>query len=273
VLAELKAWFEPLLGLADHIRPGVGGPVLLDLGDGQPIVLDFPAGQVRAFVGESCRYQFNIDRPLVERLIADHETDWVNSLFLSMRFRARRIGPYNEYLYTFFKCLSPERLMYAERWYGSTIHDQEEIQLGEWITQRRCPHMSGDLRRFGQTRGSILTCMMHGWQFDLATGRCLSATDDSYRIRSRPAPTYTSRTEPNRAPAKAVPSSLVTYPLEPTLAAGDPGMAHSASEDLPSSVVADLGPQGRTLGHHGARPCPRDRAVRGPDGRGSAEGW
>src|SRR5215469_11711879 len=252
VLAELKAWFEPLLGLADHIRPGVGGPVLLDLGDGQPIVIDFPAGQVRAFAGESCRYQFSIDRPLVERLIADHETDWVNSLFLSMRFRARRIGPYNEYVYTFFKCLSPERLMYAERWYGSTIHDQEEIQLGEWITQRRCPHMSGDLSRFGQTRGSVLTCTMHGWQFDLSTGRCLSATDDSYRIRSRPAPAYASRAEPSRAPARAVPSPPAVYPLEPTLAVGDPSMAPSPPGDLPSSVGADLGPQ---LLYRPAQPC------------------
>ena len=36
-----------------------------------------------------------------------------------MRFRARRIGPYNEYLYTFFKCLAPDRLMYAEGWYAA----------------------------------------------------------------------------------------------------------------------------------------------------------
>jgi UDP-MurNAc hydroxylase len=255
VLAELKAWFEPLLGLADHIRPGVGGPVLLDLGDGQPIVIDFPAGQVRAFAGESCRYRFSIDRPLVERLIADRQTDWVNSLFLSMRFRAHRIGAYNEYVYTFFKCLSPERLMYAEGWYASTIHDQEEIQLGDWITQRRCPHMSGDLRRFGQTRGSILTCAMHGWQFDLSTGRCLSAADDRYRIRSRPAPARTPSPQPSRAPARAVPNPPDVYPLEPAMAAGDPRMALSASEDRPSSVVADL----RGCSHGGLRSWSRCR--------------
>lgn len=187
VLAELKAWFEPLLELADHIRPGVGGPVLLRPGDGRPIVIDFPAGEVRAQRGETCRYQFSIDRPLIERLIADHEVDWVNSLFLSMRFRARRVGPYNEYLYTFFKCLDPVRLMYAEGWYADKSHDEEEIRLGDWIVQRRCPHLRGDLSRFGETRGSILTCTMHGWQYDLSTGRCLTTDDDSYRIQSRPA--------------------------------------------------------------------------------------
>ena len=56
VLAELKAWFEPLLELAGHIKAGVGGPVLLDLGDGERIVIDFPAGEVRRYAGETCRY-------------------------------------------------------------------------------------------------------------------------------------------------------------------------------------------------------------------------
>jgi UDP-MurNAc hydroxylase len=75
----------------------VGGPVLLRAGDDPPIVIDFPAGQVRPFAGEACRYQLAVGRPLIERLIerliADHQTDWVNRLFLSMRFRMRRIGP------------------------------------------------------------------------------------------------------------------------------------------------------------------------------------
>jgi len=187
VLAELKAWFEPLLELAAHIRAGVGGPVLLSLGDGERIVIDFPAGEVRPYAAEVCRYQFTVKRPLVERLIADHEVDWVNSLFLSMRFRARRIGPYNEYVYAFFKCLAPDRLMYAEGWYADMTHDEEDIQLGDWIIQRRCPHLRGDLKRFGEVAGTTLTCTVHGWQFDLLTGRCLATEDDTYRLRCRPA--------------------------------------------------------------------------------------
>ncbi len=187
VLAELKAWFEPLLELAGHIKAGVGGPVLLRLGDGRPIVIDFTAGEVRPYAGETCRYQFTIARPLVERLIAEHEVDWVNSLFLSMRFRARRIGPYNEYLYTFFKCLAPDRLMYAEGWYADKTHDEEDIRLGDWIIQHRCPHLRGDLSRFGEISDTTLTCTVHGWQFDLETGDCLSTDDDSYRLRCRPA--------------------------------------------------------------------------------------
>ena len=154
---------------------------------GRPIVIDFPGGEVRAFAGETCRYQFTIARPLIERLIVEHQTDWVNSLFLSLRFRARRIGPYNEYVYTFFKCLAPDRLMYAEGWYADKTHDEEDIRLGDWITQRRCPHLRGDLTRFGEISGTTLTCTVHGWQFDLETGQCLSTDDESYRLRCRPA--------------------------------------------------------------------------------------
>ncbi len=42
----------------------------------------------------------------------------MNELFLSMRFRARRRGPYNDYVYTWFKCLNVERLQYAEGFYA-----------------------------------------------------------------------------------------------------------------------------------------------------------
>ena len=198
ILAELRAWFEPLLELADHIRAGVGGPVLLRVTGGSPgnggaaaagetLVIDFPAGRVRRHRGEQCRYEFTIERPLIERLIADHQVDWVNSLFLSMRFRARRVGQYNEYIYTFFKCLAPDRLMYAEGWYADQKHDEDDIRLGDWIVQRRCPHLRGDLSRFGSVEGTTLTCAMHGWQFDLATGKCLTSGAPGHEIRSRPA--------------------------------------------------------------------------------------
>ncbi len=187
VLAELKSWFEPLLELAGHIRAGIAGPVLLRMTGEEPVIIDFPAGEVRRYSGEACRYQFTVDGQLIRRLIADHQADWVNSLFLSMRFRARRIGPYNEYLYTFFKCLAPDRLMYAEGWYASEQGDEADIQLNDWIVQRRCPHLQGDLSRFGKTDGKTLTCTMHGWQFDLATGRCLVSAEPAHRLRSRQA--------------------------------------------------------------------------------------
>ena len=60
--------------------------------------------------------------------MAGHEIDWVNSLFLSMRFSAKRRGQYNEYVFTFFKCLSAERMSYAEGWYAEKV---EHRRTGE----------------------------------------------------------------------------------------------------------------------------------------------
>jgi UDP-MurNAc hydroxylase len=182
-IAEAIAdWFDPLLALADHISSGVGERVLLRIGD-EDLVVDFPRRQVRRHSGEECRYEFFLERRFVEALIAEHQIDWVNSLFLSLRFRARRRGPYNEHIFTFFKSLSPERLSYAEGCYAEE-EPEELIRLGDYTVQRRCPHLKADLARFGEVQDSILQCCMHGWRFDLATGRCL--TSPTIRILSFP---------------------------------------------------------------------------------------
>ncbi|MEU2871629.1 MBL fold metallo-hydrolase [Streptomyces olivoreticuli] len=182
ILAELKAWFEPLLQLADRICAGVGGPVLLHIGD-LPLVIDFPAREVRGWTGEPCRFRFRFERALVERLIADHQVDWVNSLLLGLRFTAARVGPYNEYLYTFFKCLSPERISYADAWYAPPEEPVEFIRMGNWEVQRHCPHLQADLARFGEIEDGVLRCRMHNWRFELATGRCLNAEGNPLTAR------------------------------------------------------------------------------------------
>ena len=130
---------------------------------------------MRRSEGEECRYRFTIDRRLVEALVATGEIDWVNSLFLSLRFKAKRRGPYNEYVFAFFKCLSPERMSYAEGWYAEQSSGDDLVRLGDYMVQRRCPHLRADLSRFGTVCDGVLECAMHGWRFDLASGRCLTA--------------------------------------------------------------------------------------------------
>jgi UDP-MurNAc hydroxylase len=189
VLKEMKRRIEPLLEESIYLAKGVGGPVRFDLigYDGESvesIVVDFPGKQVRRYEDEKVRYRFRTERALVEHLLFIEEVDWVNSLFLSCRFSAARIGQYNEFVYAFFKCLSEERLQYAEGWYAEQKPDAEDIKLGDWVVQRRCPHLKADLTRFGIVEGSKLTCQLHGWQFDLKSGRCLTSV--GHEIRSRP---------------------------------------------------------------------------------------
>jgi UDP-MurNAc hydroxylase len=184
LLDRLKEWWEPLLARADRICAGVGGPVRLDVGS-RPLVVDFGAREVRDWAGESCRYRFSVPAELVATNVARHEVDWSNSLFLSLRFTATRIGPFNEFVYTFFKCLSAQRIDYVEGWYADQDDHGQDVVLDGWRVQQRCPHLRADLVRFGTVEGGTLTCHMHGWRFDLTTGRCLSS--DAHVLRASPA--------------------------------------------------------------------------------------
>jgi len=206
----LAQWFGPLLEESTHIAAGIDGGIRFtceDTGyDGArgdiDILIDFVGREVRSYAGEKVRYRFRTRRAYVEQLIAEHEIDWVNSLFLSCRFAASRVGPYNEFVYVFFKCLSEERLQYAEGWFTeqNATEAAESITLNDssghgWEMQRRCPHLKADLSRFGTVadtpkNGPVLTCQMHGWKWRLSDGKCLSSVGHDLRCApaGEPAP-------------------------------------------------------------------------------------
>jgi UDP-MurNAc hydroxylase len=184
LLAALKEWWEPLLVRAERICAGVGGPVRLDV-DEHALVIDFAAREVREWAGERCRYTFTTSGDLVASNIARGEVDWSNSLLLSLRFSASRVGAYNEFVYVFFKCLSVERIDYVENFYDEQGDDGEDIALDGWRVQRRCPHLRADLSKFGSIEGGVLTCSLHGWRYDLTTGSCLTSAGHEIRASRR----------------------------------------------------------------------------------------
>jgi UDP-MurNAc hydroxylase len=189
LLGTLKEWIEPLLAEAPRTRAGVGGAIGIDAGD-ERFLLDVPAGEVRTWGPDEAEppFVFRIARPLLEAEVRRREPDWVNHLFLSCRFAANRDGPYNEFVYTFFKSLAPERMAYAERWYAS--HDSSDadidwVVVDGWEVEPRCPHQRASLRRMGSVCGDVLTCGLHGWRFDLNTGECLDAQGVHLRVNGR----------------------------------------------------------------------------------------
>ena len=188
ITGRIRAWWEPLLASAPTLRAAIGANALLRAGD-EDILIDFPNGEVRTHAGEPYAFRFEIPRPLVETVVDRRAVDWSNALFLSCRFRAWREGDYNEYLYNFFKSLSPARMARAEaevagrRAAGGSNVVVEEIELGGYVMQRWCPHRRADLTQFGRIADGVLTCDLHGWQFDLATGRCLNAADEHLQVR------------------------------------------------------------------------------------------
>jgi UDP-MurNAc hydroxylase len=181
MLAEIKAWWEPLMKRAPLLCDGIGAIVKFTIGTLE-MVVDFPKGEVRRFDDEAVRYWFEIPPELVATNLRDREIDWSNSIFLSVRFKAGRIGKFNEYLYTFMKCLSEQRIDYVQNWYESQSDDGQDVRLGDWLVQRRCPHLRADLSQAGTVEDGILTCSLHDWKFDLATGRCL--TTQGHEIRA-----------------------------------------------------------------------------------------
>ena len=182
LLEPLRAKFEPIMLQSDQICDGIGYPVELRLGP-ESVVLDFPKRTVREPIqDEKFRYGFEIAPELVRTVLRDDEPDWVNTIFLSTRFKAWRVGGYNEYLYTFFKCLTDERIAYADGWFAEAHDDSASITLDGWEIQRRCPHLKADLSKFGVVEGTTLTCNLHGWSWNLTNGRCLTSKGHELRV-------------------------------------------------------------------------------------------
>jgi UDP-MurNAc hydroxylase len=204
LVAQLKDWVEPLIETADHTCAGLNGRILLeaaavDGGEDERILFDFLDRRIDAYAGEECRYSFRVARPLIEYLVRRREQDWVNQLFLSCRFEASRKGPYNEYIYTFFKSLSVERMTYVEGYYAESSGVEDYVRTDGYVIQRHCPHLKADLVRFGTVKDGVLTCQLHGWEFELATGRCL--TSDDRKLVSRPCRTLEDGAEAAEADA------------------------------------------------------------------------
>lgn len=185
LVTTLSTWWEPLMTLAPTLRSAIGAACLLRLGDLE-ILVDFPRSRVRPYDGEEYAFRFDIDRRLVETVVAQRAVDWSDKLFLSCRFTAWRRGEYNEYLYNFFKSLSVERMQRAEREAVRRLAPpppSEDVVIGDWVVERYCPHRRADLSVFGECDGTVLTCTLHGWKFDLETGKCLTADDRTLRVR------------------------------------------------------------------------------------------
>ncbi len=139
--------------------------------------------------GEEYAFRFDIPRELVETVVAQRAVDWSNSLLLSCRFTAWRAGEFNEYVYNFLKSLSRERMRRAE------AEVVRKLDTGRRSGRRaRHPHRrlhrpatlpppQADLAAFGEIDGCEFVCTLHGWRFDLETGRNKTAADQPIRIR------------------------------------------------------------------------------------------
>ncbi len=180
MFSELKDWWEPIMRRAPALSRGINAGVRFTIGE-LDVIADFPNAEFRLFNDESVAYWFDLPPDLVASNLARREIDWSNSIFLSLRFATDRLVHFNEKLFTFFKCLSEERIDHVENWFWAQGDIDESVRIDDWIVER-CPHLKSDAAMTGRFDGPILTCSVHNWRFDLETRECRR----DYRAAEKP---------------------------------------------------------------------------------------
>lgn len=198
LVSRIAAWWEPLMAKAPTVCELIGDPILIqamnDDGSSVEIFVDVRSknvldGNTIDNASDKAGFRFTLPRNLLELTVDNGAIDWSNSLLLSCRFTAWRKGPYNEYVYNFLKSLSVERMTRTEAEARSKIETstsqvvEDDVEVGDFVVQRRCPHRNADFSVFGEIDGEDLVCTLHGWRFDTATGRCRTSDDHPVRIR------------------------------------------------------------------------------------------
>ena len=198
LVATLQEWWEPLLAACPTVREGIGcggadpGSVSVE------ILVDFPAGRVRPYAGEEYGFRFDIERSLVEQVVAERAVDWSNSLFLSCRFTAWRAGEFNEYVYNFLKSLSAGRMRRTEAEALRKLHPPTEtepdIELDGWVDAAPLPAPQRRPQRV--RRGRRLRARLH------AARLALRPRDRPLPHQRRPPPEMRSERRRNDGPVR-----------------------------------------------------------------------
>ncbi len=109
-------------------------------------------------------------------------------LFLSMRFSAwRNPDMYNDYLIGLLKHAEPHALQAVEAYERGRATDEKiviDAPAGRYEISRYCPHAGEDLAIGSTVADSVIRCLGHNLEFDLATGTCLNARCDPLITRS-----------------------------------------------------------------------------------------
>jgi UDP-MurNAc hydroxylase len=177
---DFQTYFEALLQMSAYFNQRIDmriGFEILGAGGGQWAV-DFRSGSEGVFdeLGD-CQYGYQFESRWLPPLLSG-KLPW-EDFFLSLRFKAwRNPDVYNDYLLGLLKFAHLEALKAVEA-YETSFDAQEQMLLHAdgkgYQVQRRCPHAGVDLLEAGEVLpGRVLRCLGHHYEFDLATGKCLT---------------------------------------------------------------------------------------------------
>ena len=184
LVAELAAWFEPLLERAPITSAGVAGNVVLDVGDPDAnVCIDFVESEVRVWRGEPYVYKVDVDRAL-DRDARRRPRRGLGQLAVPLvpvhRAPRRPVQRVRDDVLQ-GALARAHRLRRAVPPRPRARRTDEFFERDGWRIERWCPHRQADLTRFGEIADGVLTCSLHHWRFDLETGRCLTSDDRHLR--------------------------------------------------------------------------------------------
>lgn len=181
----VKNLIDPIIGDLNLIRKGINARILIAT-DKESVVVDLLSPGIYGFSGQLCRYRLYFDENTLFRAYLEAGSDCFRLLFFALNFRVETEGFNNDMVYAFLMSLNVCNIALLEDRLAADPRLKDEIIIGDYTIQRYCPHLKADLIRFSKSDGKVLKCTLHGWEFDLETGQCLTRDDRKLFTTKKP---------------------------------------------------------------------------------------
>ena len=178
-------YFGHVLSMSPYFNEKIGMRVGFEVAGQGNWAVDFRPGCEGVFRNTGdCQYVLRFEScwlaPILQGTIP-----W-EDFFLSLRFRAwRHPDVYNDHLLGLLKFAWPEALDAVEDYETSAATEETivvEVDGKQYRIQRYCPHAGQDLLETGELLpGGVIRCLGHHYEFDLATGQCLTGRANALR--------------------------------------------------------------------------------------------
>lgn len=165
-------------------------PVLFDFKELGNWILDFSKEEVFSkYTDQEYGYSFILNPNSIVQLFEKKSIDFEH-YFLGCDFQCSRDPDnYNEYLFAMLKHFDLKRFVNSENLYGKRKNVLDELFVLEhegkkYEVQKYCPHMYANLEEIGYIdEEKNMVCPLHGWKFNIETGKCLDKEDYCIKIK------------------------------------------------------------------------------------------
>ena len=180
MVRKFKNHVEKVCNISQLYAPRLTFNILFNFEGVEKVVVNFSEATVAAFLDQNINYEFTLCPDMMCELFNSDYIDF-ERFFLGTNFKCRRDPDvYNEILFTLLKNFDIKRLICSEKIYAERkelLNETYELEYNnqKYEVQRYCPHMLADLKKSGYiNKIGNLVCSLHGWEFELGSGVCLT---------------------------------------------------------------------------------------------------